>query len=238
MREESPPIGWVACKHTPTGGVVYRPGELEPAPIRRVGVKHSPAIDWSAADDKFKSALADSDLPGLASSLGIASDFLVTMRVGWSPGHGAWTFPMHDADERITGYRLRFPDGKKMSIRGSRDGVFLPYFDSHDPVVVTEGPTDAAALLSLGYWVIGRPSCHGGVAIIQSIAKGHDVVIISDRDSPGRQGADALRGALSGIVQSVRVVEPTGSASDAREWVTAGVSREAVDAVINQAVPA
>ena len=127
-------------------------------------------------------------------------------------------------------------NGKKISVRGSRNGVFLPVIEAAPPVIVAEGPTDSAALMSLGYAVIGRPSCTGGQDIIRKMTKGVDVVIVSDSDSPGRRGAQQLASTLINTTRSVKVIEPAGSASDAREWLATGATRELVDVVISNAI--
>jgi 5S rRNA maturation endonuclease (ribonuclease M5) len=143
---------------------------------------------------------------------------------------------MYDHERNITGVRLRYISGEKKSIRGSKDGVFLPYFDFVDPILVTEGPTDASALTVLGFTTVGRPSCLGGTEIIAKIAHNRDVVIVSDRDEPGRRGAVALASRLVPISKGIKIIEPVGEANDAREWVNKGATNEVIQMVIDSAV--
>lgn len=69
--------------------------------------------------------LTPAKLDPWAAALGLTRDTLFLM--------GACTlgemlaFPMYDGAGAICGIRTRYPDGRKMSVRGSRAGVFLPF---------------------------------------------------------------------------------------------------------------
>jgi hypothetical protein len=111
-------------------------------------------------------------------------------------------------------------------------------------VWIVEGGTDTAAMLSMGVYCIGRPSCSGGVlALKQTIAELRikEVVIVADNDddkehnghkfNPGFDGAVALQNHL--MVPSCIVSLP---AKDARDFLKAGGDRETLDYIANQAI--
>ena len=62
---------------------------------------------------------------------------------------------MTDVDGNVWGIRIRRPDGAKFSIKGGKEGLFIPEEFGGDRLLIAEGPTDTAALLDLGfkrYW--------------------------------------------------------------------------------------
>lgn len=179
-----------------------------------------------------------------AAELGVSADALDLMRVGWSAQHRATTWPMFDGAGNMCGIRLRAADGRKWAVRGSRSGLFVAqgptlWGDGHrlpGTLVIVEGATDAAAMLTLGIECYGRPSCTGGTeAIVEFCApeRWNRVAIFADADTPGQRGAHSLAARLVGYVpDGVRIVTPP--AKDVREWVRAGATRDdlarAVDA--------
>jgi hypothetical protein len=176
----------------------------------------------------------------LARQLGVGAASLTALGVGWSSTHDAFSFPMADADGRVVGVRLRRPDGTKFAVRGGREALFLPPAppSPSERLLVCEGPTDAAALLDLGYGhVVGRPSCTGGVRLLCELARRRrprDVVIVADADEPGRRGAGALATELV-LYAPVLVVVPPGGAKDVRDYLKAGGTRAELDVVIDAA---
>ena len=148
---------------------------------------------------------------------------------------------MVDADVRIRGIRLRALDGHKWSVRGGRDGVFWPAgLTFRKPLLLSEGPTDTAALLDLGFEAVGRPSCLGGTRIVCELVlrkKPPAVIVVSDRDEneAGQHGAESMATALLTYCPSVRVIQPPKKIKDVRAWLLAGATRKNVQAVINAA---
>jgi hypothetical protein len=171
----------------------------------------------------------------LADGLGVSVDSLVRLGVGWSAQHRATTWPMTDASGTLRGIRLRAADGRKWSVRGGREGLFIPAnVPIGDTLVIVEGATDTAAMLDAHLDVVGRPSCTGGASLLVDLVcawQPQAAVIIADADAPGQRGARSLAARLVGYVpDGVRIVTPP--AKDAREWVRAGADRlDILDAI-------
>jgi DNA primase len=102
---------------------------------------------------------------------------------------------------------------------------------------VCEGPTDAAALLSVGLDAVGVPSAGGAVDLVVALArrvKPTEVVIVADADDAGQRGAERLRDALV-IVAPVRIMNPPKGLKDSRAWVCSGCDREVIERVADVA---
>jgi hypothetical protein len=197
-----------------------------------------------------------SQLNSLAESLGVRCSALQEMRVAYGNWHTvkdgrhrdyeAWLFPMRDGNGNLIGLRARAHDGSKWSVDGSRNGLFYPYCEPENELWVVEGGTDTAALRSLNLFVIGRPSCSGGMNEIKVLIARlgiRRVYIIGDNDedkkrpdgstyNPGVDGAESLARNLP--VPSCTVVLPC---KDVREGVReCGLNYETLMALTNTAV--
>ena len=173
----------------------------------------------------------------LSVSLGLSLTSLCRLRVGWSSEHRAWSFPMVDTGGDALGIRLRRPDGFKFAVKGGKEGLFVPENISVEssPLLITEGVTDVAALLDMGFGnVVGRPSCTGGIRLLVQMMQRSpvEVVIVADGDEPGRRGADNLASVLTVYSPAVRVITPPENRKDVRDWLRAGGTREDVDCAI------
>ncbi|MFZ1933323.1 MAG: toprim domain-containing protein [Thermoguttaceae bacterium] len=174
----------------------------------------------------------------LAGSLGVSVSSLNRLDIGWLGNRRAWCFPMRDADGKVLGVRLRYPNNRKLSVKGGKEGLFIPVgIDTHGLLLIAEGPTDTAALLDLGFSVVGRPSCTGGVKLLVELVrtlKPSGVVIVADTDAPGQRGAETLAAVLVAYAASVRIIAPPLGVKDAREWRRSGATaadvRQAIDA--------
>jgi hypothetical protein len=167
---------------------------------------------------------------GLAGRLGVRSEALRALGACWAWPHEAWGFPMFDGEEQFAGIRLRSDDGEKWALRGSRQGIFIPSMELQGEVLVVEGPTDAAAAVSLGFYAIGRPSCVGGAREIAALCRRIGVKrlsVLADNDGPGISGAQTFCGQIG--LPARLVVLP---AKDLREWVRNGATRQAVAACL------
>lgn len=204
---------------------------------RRIEVAPRPTIDaekvmFDIYDSKEHTCEAVKDL---AVTLGVTYEALSLLACGYSGEHKAFAFPMWDGSGRIIGIRLRDSNGRKWAVTGSRQGIFsTPRFGDpkHNTVFIAEGPTDTAAVLSMGLPAIGRPSCNACIAYtLAQIARDEfrRAVIITDNDDPGIKGAMALQAELN--IPSCILVPP---AKDIREFYTAGGTRELLESIVNQ----
>jgi phage/plasmid primase-like uncharacterized protein len=144
---------------------------------------------------------------------------------------------MRDAEGKVIGIRLRCPrTARKWALNGSKAGLIFDPDSMAEPIDrlwVVEGPTDAAALLSIELDVAGVPSAGGAADLLVALARRvrpSDVVIVADRDEAGQRGAERLRDALL-IVAPVRIVTPSIGIKDARAWVGSGVGRLTIEQV-------
>ncbi len=237
--------GWIhtLAADTPQPGRQRRrrPSELKTPP--------SPPIAWEERLWKYAALKDVKNMLRLAERLGVTTDSLQRLGIVRVGPHRAWGFPMRDAAGNVTGIRLRNDEGHQWAITGSKQGIFWPTANQPwdgDAILICEGPTDTAALLDLGFYAIGRPSCTGGTEILNKILPGKDVVIIADRDEaktrpdgskfyPGQHGAKGLAIALAlADAKSIKIIMPL-KGKDARDWKRAGATHDVVAACIRQA---
>lgn len=188
------------------------------------------AIDFGAMAVECEAALGPLQRGLLAHELGVDDRALASLEVGWSGKYQSYTFPMRNGDGDICGIRLRRLNGSKWAVPGSRQGLFVPrHLPPDDLLLICEGPTDTAAMLGLGFSVVGRPSCTGGgsqlIGMVQTRGgfAPRGAVIVADGDGPGERGAWHLATTLVPYVPTVRIISPPSGFKDAREWVRGGV---------------
>jgi phage/plasmid primase-like uncharacterized protein len=224
--------------------LVESPWRPARAMVRSVTLSNSTrekALHFARLAAEYQAEVKAHDLDHLARGLGLSVNSLQALGIGWAASFRAWSFPMVDADGNTLGVRLRRPDGFKFSLKGGKEGVFLPAVnpDGDKRLLVCEGPTDATALLDLGFPnVIGRPSCTGGIKIIVDLVRRRTtsaVIIVADGDEPGQLGADNLASVLLAYVPAVQVIAPPVGIKDARAWLQAGGTRADVEQAIQAA---
>jgi len=214
-------------RHMGEAGWFHRLDAPVPLPSRRIAkAERHPAAWWENFTASCEHEGAQR-LPGLARKLGLTLKSLRRLNTGWSAEHRGWTFPMRNAAGRVVGIRLRMADGRKLSVRGGHEGLFIPAaLPEHlTTLFVCEGPTDTGAALDLGLQAIGRPSCTGGVRHIVELVRMRrpaQVVVVADRDAPGQRGAKALAGVLLAYSHTIKVVTPPPPAKDLRCWLNQG----------------
>lgn len=219
------------------------PGEYAPAP--KSWTNTLPEIDAEAVFRELQGDLDPRLLEYHAEKLGLECVSLSAIGVGYYRRSTALAFPMRDPfTNKIVGIRLRNEDGRKWAYAGSKSGLFYDTrvvddsfaFDT-TTMYVCEGPTDTAALIDIGFeFVVGRPSCNDGNQKVSQLARitgAKAIVIVSDTDEPGLAGADILASDVRGVVESVKVIQPTGGAKDARAWKSMGISRRRMESVIS-----
>lgn len=179
----------------------------------------------------------------VADDLGVHPDTLRRLSVGWSQSHCATTWPMRDGAGKVIGIRIRCPrTARKWATTGSMAGLFYDpeLMNMNDPIDrlwACEGPTDTAALLTIGLDVVGVPSAGGAADLVLALARRllpREVVIVADRDNAGWRGAERLSDALM-IVAQVRVITPPHGIKDSRAWVGAGVDSMGIERVADAA---
>jgi len=202
-------------------------------------------IDAEAVFRELQADMNGNILKHHAESLGVNGESLEAIGVGYYKRSTALAFPMRDPfTNKIVGIRLRNEDGRKWAYAGSKSGLFYDTrviddsfaFDT-TTMYVCEGPTGTAALIDIGFeFVVSRPSCNDGNQKVSQLARitgAKAIVIVSDTDEPGLAGADILASDVRGVVESVKVIQPTGGAKDARAWKSMGISRRRMESVIS-----
>ena len=195
--------------------------------------------DLAAMAERWRLPADSPRLARLAGALGLSPLSLHRLHTGWSPDRRAWSFPMSDPSGKVLGIRLRYPGGRKLSVKGGREGLFIPEgLPEGGRLLVCEGPTDTAALLDLGFAAVGRPSCTGGVHHVVDLVRRlavPDMVIVADADAPGQRGAENLASVLVAYSPAVRVITPPAGCKDARDWKRRGATAGDVQAHIDTA---
>ena len=109
---------------------------------------------------------------------------------------------------------------------GSETGLFLPVdVERKSRIIITEGPTDCAAALDLGFAAIGRPNCNSKVDMTVAYCREYaEIIILGDNDTVGKTGAEKLAEALSQKGINVKIVFPPEKVKDLREWVNSGLT--------------
>lgn len=218
----------------------------DPPPLRRsltLRAPGGPDRQLSRFASDCHHAMRPAWWPRLEDHLNLPVPELKRLRVGWSAQYRATTWPMVDDNEHVIGLRLRcMKTGRKWSVAGGSAGLFLPVGlpVEIDRLFVTEGPTDCAALSSLGFACVGRPSCNGAVAITSKLAKRlhpSEAIIVADDDAngAGKLGAESLAVALVTVCPSVRIIYPPAGFNDTRDWVRGGATADDVLAIARAA---
>ncbi len=175
------------------------------------------------------------DLDLHAFELGVSAASLMALGCAWAAPYQAWAFPMKDSRQNTVGIRLRAKDGRKWAVKGSKEGLFYKDLAKRRTTFVCEGPTDAAAGLTLDLNIVGRPSCQGAVKEIVKLIdaiESKDVVIISDNDAPGMAGSERLQSHLN--VPYREVLLPC---KDLRNFLILGGTRKLLESIASKQLP-
>jgi 5S rRNA maturation endonuclease (ribonuclease M5) len=223
------------------GGTAWRP-TVEPPPALAMHrdeasvVRSKNRIPWSVIQVDCINEMTEDALEDAASILRIPASALQAYDMGWSSHWKAWTFPMrHPVTKRIQGIRTRTPAGSKFALTGSRQAYFMcTYARRQQRVFLVEGPTDAAAVYSLGLEAIGRASClHFSPALRESLA-GRTVIVVADNDEVGQRGAARTVEYLD--KSNVTLISPPTQFKDIRAWIAAGANRQDVEGLAREAI--
>ena len=188
------------------------PRKLRPLPAR----KSAKPIDVTAMMDEMAGTPIQT-IQSLADDLNVHIGSLETLDVAWSDKFQAYAVPMRDGEGKDIGIHLRNRDGEKWAVKGSRNGLFIPQVDKQEIVYLPEGMSNTAALLTMGLYAIGRPSCNTGVEFLREYLqriKVYRAVIVADNDEikstgkrPGIEGANKLKKELG--LKSVVLIPPS-----------------------------
>ena len=249
------------CMRTPSsrpmkcGGWLHFFTDEKPRPIilPQRPVKQAATIDFARLMACFPVMRTEE----LANELGVTQEAVNQMGAAWDGNRGAWAIPMRDGDGSIIGINLRYPDGSKKAITGSRLGLFIPKplvtlmefgetvkMSRDDLFIITEGASDVAALLTMGFsGAIGRPSCSYGGDMLKVALKRLGVgrvVIAGENDSvksnglrPGIEGAMKLKRELG--MASVCWLPPS-PCKDVRDFIKRGGSARMIRDSVNQKI--
>jgi hypothetical protein len=205
---------------------------------------------WERQARRFEAALnlSPNKRRLLAETLGVAVESLVALGVGWredrekpdgewvGTGRWAWTFPERDGQERVVGIMRRYEDPNlpKKAISGGRRGLIVAncWRDLAGPIIVTEGASDTAAVLSEGRCAIGRPqaaSLHVVNYLVELLEdEERDIIVAADEDpsGTGRAGAEDLaRSLTSALGRVIRVLPPLPAGfKDLRQLLTSAAN--------------
>ncbi|KKK94090.1 hypothetical protein LCGC14_2686340, partial [marine sediment metagenome] len=95
----------------------------------------------------------------------------------------------------------------------------IPTFEG--PILITEGYSDTASAIDMGFMAIGKPSAEFNAKILVPLVKDQDVVIVGDNDEgAGKRGMEATFQVLKGQCKSLRKVFPPEKYKDLRRWKT------------------
>ncbi len=214
-----------------------RPKNQQHRSQRRFTVEQDdrPDKDFSIIQQQCSRQIKDEQLNDLSQQLGVSTRSLKRLRIGWDDL--SYCFPMSDAQGRIIGIRRRFPNDRKVSLTGSKTGLFIPAdLPSEGLLLICEGSTDTAAALDLGFAAIGRPNCNSCVDMTAGFTKGRKVVIIGDNDKPGRTGVEKLAGKLLLHCSSVKVIYPPDETKDLRQWLRVGLTSGQLQQIIDETI--
>lgn len=200
------------------------------------------AIDCNALMQYWRNKTVMPAFVSFAEALGVLKESLIGLGAAWAQCHKAWAFPMRDGSGDLVGIRLRNLDGFKWAVPGSKNALFIPEpaVRTQPTVYLPEGPTDTAALLSLGLYSIGRPTCHTGNADCKAFLRKigiHKAVIVADNDEMKRIGSKDQRPGIEGALRLKRELGipsviwiPPSPCKDAREFLQRGGTAQMIEA--------
>ena len=220
------------------GGWLHRLDGRLPAPRAEIP-RPGPLLNFTTIVAQGEKALTDTAATLAAEALGVPAWTLRALHCGRFAG--ILGFPMSNPAGAFIGVRLRTGDGRKLCIKGSKNGLFLAPPNEESPLCfIVEGGTNLLALLGIGLWGVGRPSCTAGLEMLEGYLADFagEIVILRDNDPPesalySEPGAARLLEALAARGKAVKIA--TTLTKDLRDWVRAGAGVEAVMGLVRAA---
>jgi hypothetical protein len=131
----------------------------------------------------------------LSKQLGVSVAAIEKFGVRWVYDH--WLIPMYNSKGQICGIQFRFKNGDKKAQKHSKQGIFKPTikFDTNKPLYITEGFSDTAVMVEMGFQAIGKFNALHKLnkETTRQINKFSKVFIISDTDECGLKGSMELQ---------------------------------------------
>lgn len=127
-----------------------------------------------------------------AGDLGVSAYSLQRLGVAWCKARSCWAFPMKSPAGKVVGIRLRSKSEKK-SVGGSKNALFYAAdIQRREVAWLTEGPTDTAAMLTIGgRCVIGRSAlttCWDDLRVILlKLGVKRVIILVDDESSEGKE---------------------------------------------------
>jgi hypothetical protein len=198
------------------------------APVRHLedvedGESLGEGISLETRQDEFVRALSENSLRNYACGLGVNEKSLRALGIGF--GSYAFTFPMRQGG-RSVGFRQRTRDGSKLALAGGHLGLFVPEnVTGGNCRIITEGESDTAAALTLGFSAVGRPGAMSAPALVIDFFRPFPTAcpcIIGDNDENGLKGVENLAVAMATAGIACRKLFPPSPHKDLRDWLALG----------------
>lgn len=172
-------------------------------------------------------------LQQLADQWGVGVESLQRLGVGWCHDETAWTLPERNHSNEVVGIQYRNADGCRWMHRDAKRGLIIPegWDSGGDRLLLPEGHSDVAALISNGHSAIGRPSCKYGAEFLGQILKHErrEIIVVGENDEkedgswPGRDGAHLLANTLKReLKRPVKAWLPPPDYKDVRQLIQDG----------------
>lgn len=206
----------------------------------------APEIDWATkAHGCHQRALTSGKLTEIATELGISTDALTALGVGWSNAKQVSTWPERDASGKVVGIKIRNAKGDKWYALDGHSGLYFTagsLAGAGRVLLIVEGGTDTAKGIELGLNVVGRPSAEDGleklIQLLTGLPTDWQIIVVGENDQrenklgeiiwPGRDAADAMAANLSDALgRQVRWALPPAGAKDLRAWANARADQDA-----------
>jgi 5S rRNA maturation endonuclease (ribonuclease M5) len=210
-----------------------------PGPIHRNGDRH-PGLGVTQADDRvLLNCAAGCSTEDVVAALGLTMSDLFDEQSVATSRRIADVYPNVDEDDRLLfevvrfepkDFRQRRPDGRGgdiWNLNGTRRVLYrLPTVllaaRKGRRVYVVEGEKDVEEIEAAG----GVATCNPGGAgkwrpEYAEALRGAEVVVVADRDEPGRKHARQVVGSLESVAASVQLVEPA-EGKDAADHLASG----------------
>lgn len=234
-----------AVKHIDNSGWLHRLEQTCQAPVlpKRQPVlprREVVLISSGPAPNHFQSLAqrlaqqAGSFREELANVLGVSVFSLEALGVGYDVQDRFWSFPERDANGKIIGISARYWDGSKIRVRRSKSGLTYSgaWEFENGPLLLPEGGSDTAALITMGISAVGRPSNNGGVALLSEMLRAvpyeREIIVLGELDQkpdgrwPGKEGAvRTAQKLVEALDRPVSWALPPDGAKDARAWLQA-----------------